>query len=272
MRYRETVPAEGLRSLIRCYWFLSGAAPEAPAPAEPALPDGCPELILNLAAPFTGSISNAPARRQPITMLVGQITGPIRVRPTGPIDLVGVRFEPFGAAMLGLPLAALTDRWVDARGLVGGQLGELRNRLRSGDGAERAGVLDRLLTKVAAAATGPDPRVVAAVRAICQSDGAVPLDRLAAELGVSARTLQRLFAAEVGISPKLLARIARFQRVWAAWKEDPGNLARVAVACGYFDQPHLARDFRQFAGAAPAAFLAETPAFTAFFTAARAPA
>ena len=55
---------------------------------------------------------------------------------------------------------------------------------------------------------------------------------------------------------KLLARICRFQRVFLAWREDRRALSRVAAECGYFDHPHLIRDFRDFAGSAPAAFLA----------------
>jgi transcriptional regulator GlxA family with amidase domain len=94
---------------------------------------------------------------------------------------------------------------------------------------------------------------------------AIALDEFAKAMCVSPRTLQRRFTVHVGISPKLLARIRRFQRVLSAWREDPGSLARVAVECGYFDQSHLIRDFRDFAGAAPAAFLANQPEFTQLF-------
>ena len=69
-----------------------------------------------------------------------------------------------------------------------------------------------------------------------------------------------------GISPKLLARITRFQHVFRAWQREPATLGRIAMECGYFDQPHLIRDFRDFAGTAPAAFLSAQPEFTAFFT------
>lgn len=88
---------------------------------------------------------------------------------------------------------------------------------------------------------------------------------LAESLRTSPRTLQRLFARDVGISPKRLARIVRFQRVFAAWREDPDSLARVAAECGYFDHAHLVRDFRELAGLPPATFLENQPAFTRFF-------
>jgi AraC-like DNA-binding protein len=70
----------------------------------------------------------------------------------------------------------------------------------------------------------------------------------------------------VGITPKLLARIVRFQRVFSEWRADPKRLSRVAAECGYFDHAHLVRDFRELAGVPPAAFLPNQPEFTGFFT------
>jgi len=55
--------------------------------------------------------------------------------------------------------------------------------------------------------------------------------------------------------------------VFTAWRTDARSLARVAAECGYFDQSHLVRDFRDFSGAPPAGFLAALPEFTGFFVA-----
>ena len=269
VRYLELPPSEPLRRYIRCYWFLTGpAGPAADAPADPALPDGSPEVILNLADPFQAVSIDAPPRLQPATMLVGQITRPFAVAPTGRIELVAARLEPFGAAGWWGHLADLTDRWADGDDIPHAGLAEVRASLvAAGSAADRAAILDRHLARVFDTLKPPDPRVEAAVRAIRASHGRAALDRLSRDLGATPRSLQRWFAAQVGISPKLLARITRFQRVFSAWRTDPTSLARVAAECGYFDQSHLIRDFRDFAGAAPAAFLAGPPEFTAFFTA-----
>ncbi|MFN0179657.1 MAG: DUF6597 domain-containing transcriptional factor [Gemmatimonadales bacterium] len=265
MDYREIPPAEPLRGLIRCYWFLTGRGGHRAGSADPALPDGSPELIFNLADPFHAFRGDEPPVAQPMTMLVGQITAPLVVGPTGRVDMVAVRFEPFGAAILCDHLATITDRWLGGEDLDPA-LGSLRAALGSAAPSDRPALLDRHLTQLVRERRGPDARVVRAVRAIRDGDGAVTLHRLTRELGTTTRTLQRLFASEVGISPKLLARITRFQRVFSAWRRDPRSLAQVAVACGYYDQSHLVHDFRDFAGAAPAAFLASQPEFTAFFT------
>lgn len=64
---------------------------------------------------------------------------------------------------------------------------------------------------------------------------------LAKRLGTTPRTLQRRFATDVGITPKLLARIVRFQRVFSEWRADPTSLSRVAAECGYYDHAQLVR-------------------------------
>jgi AraC-like DNA-binding protein len=263
--YHELLPAEPLRGLIRCYWFLTGGVEDRAPSADPALPDGSPELIFNLADPFQAFRDGGPPVAQPMTMLVGQITAPLVVGPTGRVDMVAVRLEAFGASILCDDLAAITNRWLGGDQLDP-RLGALRTALGTAEPADRPILLDQHLSHLTRVGRQPDPRVVRAVRAIRDGNGAVTLHRLTRELGTTARTLQRLFASDVGISPKLLARITRFQRVFSAWRRDPRSLARVAAACGYYDQSHLVHDFRDFAGAAPAAFLTSQPEFTAFFT------
>ena len=86
------------------------------------------------------------------------------------------------------------------------------------------------------------------------------------DVGLTTRHLQRLFRTQVGVSPKLLARLRRFQRVFAAWRDGRTGWSGVALRAGYFDQAHLVRDFNAFAGGAPAGLLAALPEFTRLFT------
>lgn len=264
MNYQELPPPPALEWFVRCYWTLSASAGERPP--EPALPDGCPELILNLADPFRAA-QGAETVAQPLAILVGQITRPLAVAPTGRVDLVAVRFRPFGGSMLHPEVSALTDTWVDLAAVHSG-IGELMARLGAVRATEeRLALVGDVLMQVASAARRPDARVMSAVDRIEATDGAVAVADLARELGTTPRHLQRLFGESVGISPKLLCRIRRFQRVFSAWRDDPGNWAAVAVRCGYFDQAHLVRDFSELGGAAPAGLIAALPEFTRLFTA-----
>lgn len=287
MHYEEFAPPDDLASLVRCAWLLTGdaGAGDALAHAEPALPDGSPELLFILGDPFEHVAANGVVTVQPPAFLVGQITGPMTVRPTGRIDLVAVRFEAHGASILHPMLRDLTDRWIEVTALSEATHDAARHDAARHDAARHAPSLHALGDSLAAATSPamrvqlamaavraiaarsprPDPRVAAAVRAIRQSHGTLALDALADSLRVAPRTLQRLFAAQVGITPKHLARIVRFQRVFAAWRHDPGSFARVAAECGYFDQSHLVRDFQELAGMPPATLMSALPAFTGLF-------
>lgn len=265
MHYAEYPPPPALAGLVRCFWHLRGEAAPDRDEAEPALPDGSPELILNFGDPFEHLVEGRRPRRQPAAFLVGQITAPMRVRPTGRIHLVGVRFEAHGAAMLHRPMHALTDGWIAASEVAPG-LVRTMDALGNRPSAERAiAAISEELIRIGAAARESDPRIARAVQAIRAQHGATSPEGLAREAGLTLRSLQRRFADEVGVSPKLLARIVRFQRVFVALRDEPASWARIAAACGYYDQPHLVRDFRDFAGEAPARLLAAMPEFTAHF-------
>ena len=94
----------------------------------------------------------------------------------------------------------------------------------------------------------------------------VSVDQLANEAGVSSRQLERRFLREVGVGPKLLGRIIRFQQVFRAVEHRNAAWAEVAVECGYYDQAHLIRDFNQFAQQTPAVLFSSQSALTEAFT------
>jgi transcriptional regulator GlxA family with amidase domain len=101
---------------------------------------------------------------------------------------------------------------------------------------------------------------------IVSEAGLISVDALASSAGISARQLERRFLQEVGVAPKLLCRILRFQRIFHSIRAHDGRWATVAADCGYYDQAHLIRDFKQFAGQTPSVFLDQPGALTEAFT------
>jgi transcriptional regulator GlxA family with amidase domain len=101
---------------------------------------------------------------------------------------------------------------------------------------------------------------------IVECRGLVSVDQLAHEAGISARQLERRFLNEVGVGPKLLSRIIRFQQVFRAVESCEVAWAPVAVECGYYDQAHLIRDFNQFAHQTPAVLFSQQSSLTESFT------
>jgi AraC-like DNA-binding protein len=238
MYYREFAPGEDAGRFVDCFWVLEGAVPGA---VQRVVPDGRPELIVNLGQPFE-SLQNGQWQRQPHCFLAGQLTGPLLLRAPDVTRIMGVRFRPGGAAqLLGVPAQELTDRVVPAgdlglKTLAG--LSTLREVERALLGAERGGA---------------DPLVDEAARLLSRSPD---VENAAALLGVSRRQLERRFKTRVGMPPKHFARIRRFQRVFHAMEADSTGWVDAAADCGYYDQAHLIRDFRDFAGEPPSLLLA----------------
>ena len=100
--------------------------------------------------------------------------------------------------------------------------------------------------------TRPRPDVARAWRLLRESGGRLRVDGLADALGCSRRHLADRFAEEVGVPPKVAARLIRFEAARARLGEVP--LARLAAECGFSDQAHLAREFRALGGAPPTQF------------------
>lgn len=216
------------------------------------LPDGCVELIVHLGDPF--AIERAERRElQPRTLFAGPATMPVLLAPTGRIDVVGVRLEAGVAAeLVDAPMAELTDAIpaLDAvardfaRGLDE-ELADPRGDERWNDVLEHR--LGRALARSRVRAHALE-HVVARVRA---TGGRASIAALAREASLSTRQLERHFRERVGLGPKTFARLVRFQRALALLRRPGSSLAAIALRCGYFDQAHLVRDFRQFAGASP---------------------
>jgi AraC-like DNA-binding protein len=83
--------------------------------------------------------------------------------------------------------------------------------------------------------------------------GTLSVRELARQGGISERQLEREFNDIVGLAPKIFSRILRFQRVFQAFEQN-AKWVDVALECGYYDQPHLIADFRQFAATTPTTF------------------
>ncbi|MFF5172198.1 helix-turn-helix domain-containing protein [Micromonospora sp. NPDC000089] len=166
---------------------------------------------------------------------------------------------PAARRILGLPLVEVANRAVAVEQLPDRWLDRLRCRLAEAPHwAARFRLLDAALLGRLAATEPVDPRLGRAWRRLSAGDGQVGVGELAAELGWSRRHLATVFRREFGLTPKTTGRLLRFARAHAALTAAGGvapHGAELAARCGYYDQSHLIRDFREFAGETPAALL-----------------
>ncbi len=178
----------------------------------------------------------------------------VLVGSTGPLNCLQINFTLLGARLfLGRPLGELTNRPVALEDLLGPAAQQFRAELYDATVWEqRFAILDREIMRRISAAKGPAPAVLWAWQRLIASSGCVSIGSLVRDVGWSRKHLISQFTEQMGLRPKVLARVIRFGRAIEQLKTDPQvHLVDIANDCGYYDQAHFSRDFRVFAGITP---------------------
>jgi AraC-like DNA-binding protein len=230
-------PSPNLVAFVQCFW--TGDVVEDFAAR--IVPDGCADIIFFMRA---GELVDA--------QVVGVMTRPHVVPLGAGLSLFGVRFLP-GMAGACLPgdIQALNDRFVPLHRVCGSAADELVGGVRGRSSVEAriAAIEDRLTC---------NPFITSVQQAIGElvgRRGQISVDDFAAAAGISERQLRRTCIRYSGLAPKMLARILRFRHAIRRLRQCNGDLAALAVDCGYFDQAHMTRDFRLLAGLSPGRYL-----------------
>jgi AraC-like DNA-binding protein len=240
-------PSAGLAPFVEFYWILRWDLRGQPPHEQTILP----HPSVNLAFEASGTRIYGVDRR----LFTRSLSGSGRV--FGVRFLAGC-FRPFWRA----PISELTDRVVPAVGIFGPEAEETRCAIMRADtlaGADAAMTeqAEALLLSVRPERDSAAEQAAALVARITGDPALRRVDQLAAASEMSARSLQRLFADYVGVSPKWVMRRARLHE--AAERADGGELvdwAELAADLGYADQAHLTRDFTATVGIPPTHYAA----------------
>ena len=177
---------------------------------------------------------------------------------SGRLDNFTIRFSPVGfRAIFGIPARMVRDFAGHADGVLGAEIGGLQEELAEASGEERVRVAETFLlerlhrcSRVSHAAL-----IGRMAQAVKGAHGAVAVASLAQQSGLSTRQVERMFQEHVGLAPKTFGRLARIARA-VKLGDSGGDWATIAMDAGYFDQSHMAREFRELIGETPAAFAA----------------
>ena len=255
-------PHPGIAGYVRRYTGWREIAPGAVRRCE--TPSADIPLILNLGDPFTVRSTDrpgVPAERFG-SFVAGVHDRVVETAHPGVSHGVQVDLTPLGARMLlGCGMSDLARRTVALSDVLGRDADRLVERIDDAPvwGA-RFAIIDAFIASRIARARPPAGDVAWAWRRLDLSRGRVGVGELTAEIGCSRRHLAARFRDEVGVGPKLVGRILRFEAALAALRapEGPG-LGEIAAGCGYYDQAHLNRDVRAFSGLTPAQVRAGRP-------------
>jgi AraC-like DNA-binding protein len=198
------------------------------------------------------------------SFVAGLTEGPVVVEHGGTARCIQVNLTPLGARrLLGLPMSEIVNRCVAIEEILGREGHLLLDRLAAAPSwDERFRIVDGVLTKRLTAARPVDPGTAWALGRIVASDGRVAIGGLARELGWSHRRLIARFRDDVGVAPKALARIVRFECLTNVLRAEPDiQWSWAAARCGFFDQAHLAREVRDLADLTPTALRGESVNF-----------
>jgi len=261
MLFLTRQPCPELREFVDWYWFYEGLSPAHRL--ERVLPDGTFELCINLRDELRHTYDlddHRPKSAYRRAWLSGAHARHIVIDTAANSSMMGVHFKPAGAAgVLGMPAGEMTDRVVELDAIWGQAGLDLHNSLLEAPTPDaRFAVLENFLLRRTQRARVRSPAIRHALSRFITEPAMVSIDAVADELGVSHKHLIQCFRDEVGLTPKRFCRIRRFQSVLRAiQKQRRVEWADLACACGYFDQAHFIREFRDFSGLNPSAYLTQ---------------
>jgi AraC-like DNA-binding protein len=260
MQYLGRTPCAPLDRYIERIWYCSDLPQHS---EERVLPGGGTlDLIVNL---FDDRIEipslddPASLRTHSGAIVSGVFTRSYRVDPRQRAAVLGVHFYPGGAfPFLGISPSEVVDTHVELRDLWGVAGRNLREQLlEAGPPSAQLRSLETLLLSRLKRARAGHSAVRVAVSALRTANNAARITEISKLVGLSHRRFIELFEREVGLTPKLYARLQRFHRVKQriARLHSAPSWASFALECGYFDQSHMIRDFVAFSGMSPASYL-----------------
>ena len=258
MKYREVAPHPQLRKHIKCFWSLEHDYSNSLHDHEHLWADAHTELIFTSGQRYSRKVHGRTVVI-PATFVVGPFQNELQLLCKGRIALAAARFWPWGFhALSRVPMKDLKNTVSSGRLALGGAFESLDRAMaheRSSD-AKLAKLEQGLLTVLAAL---PRPKLLSRPIAmeVLETRGATRISALQRNHRIQARRLQRIFLEELGVTAKVLSRIVRFNHVKSLIERNPDiDLLKLAYECGYADQPHFTRNFRELFGRTPANYKA----------------
>jgi AraC-like DNA-binding protein len=245
MTWIHRVSHRPLSDYVEYLWIVDGYF--QPRAQELVLPTGSMTLVIDLDVQQADGIQIWGARSRPLVLDTSK-----------PLRLMSAHFKPGGGfPFADCPVGELHNDQVPLTAFWPSESVELRERIAEAQtNSERFQLLERFLIERLRASRWSNPAVRYAIGQFQHPSGAVSVRAVTAQIGMSAQRFIELFRNEVGLPPKVFARLARFQHAVDRIKTGaPIDWADLAVASGYFDQPHFIHDFREFSGVSPSAYL-----------------
>ena len=267
MKYYTINPPVHLADYVRFFWVLECQVALGDYYVHRSMADGCTELLFHYKGRFDEIFDNDSTQSSFLSGIHAQSRSVRRFKINRDFGIFGAYLYPYAIPHLfNIPASEVTDQMIDNGDFLGAEGRELEEKIilaRSNN--ERVRILTAFLeTKLGKVCVRNTHK---SIKSVIDNKGQIDIDWLARECFLSRRQFERRFRQLAGFSPKLYARIVRFQSVFDSLKPKSRTLTEVAYRCGYADQSHFIHDFKEFSGYTPKRFLQSDSTETWYWTA-----
>ncbi|WP_165021436.1 MULTISPECIES: helix-turn-helix domain-containing protein [unclassified Dysgonomonas] len=258
-------PSPILAPYIRYYWILDA---ESTSPiSERVTPTGCIDLVFHKR---DSMFSLADNKLQPQSFLCGLSTEFSDLTSiTGKVSMIVTVFQPFGAKVFfDIPMSEFQNKTISIDDIGDKELQELEDQLlNETDNRTCIKLIESyLIDRLHSFKDYNYKRIVASIQAI-DNKSHVSISSLAEIACLSYKQFNRIFTEHIGTNPKEFSRIIRFQRALHILQTKPQiNLTQLAFEAGYYDQPHLIKEFKTFSGYTPSEYIAICDPYSDYFS------
>lgn len=254
--YREHHIQGVLSRFVEAVWIAESEARPFPG-RQIVIPDGTANWIFNFGDPYAVHFGDASRTCGDGSLVVGVRSHSCLIEITGRLRLLGIRFRPGGLyAFVPNSASDLADRFIAAEIIFGAIAGGIESLLFDARrDVERVHLIERTLMTLKSNRTVEAP-IQRAIDAVVQSRGLISIGKVADELDVGYKRLERGFQRSVGLTPKVLARTIRLLFVSYEALHRKNGWTTIAASNGFYDQAHLIAEMKQIVGSTPGSFTA----------------
>ena len=257
------LPSPILAPFVKHYWALRVNTPYV---SERVTPVGCVQLVFHRGDRM---YSHTDKGEQPLAFVGGQSKGFSDIQSTGKVDMLVVLFQPHGArAFFDLPIDEFNNQNISIDSFGNKPLAQLADQMQNTPDNEAAIKLIEgfLISRLNDFDNHNYKRISEVLKSI---DYTHPHDikLLADKACLSHKQFSRIFTEYIGTTPKEFTRIVRFQRTLYILQVNPNiDQTELALDCGFYDQPHLIKEFKTFSGYTPNEYMAICNPYSDYFT------
>ncbi|CAN5910327.1 helix-turn-helix domain-containing protein [soil metagenome] len=256
--YQEVRPSEALKPFVQHYWILESRGPATLGTADKVLPYGHPEIGFIYGDDYRFYQEGQEPALLPKSFVAGQFCQSYFLEPTGATGVIGIKFSPTGLFdLFQVSMQGLTNRITDFVELGGDEAEEMaRDIIAATPNDRRIEVIEAYLLGKLAKRKAQMGLMQRTVDMILKEIGNVSLSDICEKVNISSRQLERKFKEQIGLSPKLFSRVVRVNHAMKLLRTNPEyNWQDIIYLCGYYDQAHFIKDFKDIAGECPTMYL-----------------